>query len=133
MFKKENKIDLNENSRLRCFCFYYRQCLCVFRDAKNFERFSNFSQAVIYLGILELKDLLKHLLSLFIENSKGAQDISENTRNEIGIHQEGERKIIEENRETWDLQEKEKLLNFISKLFLLNFPLYQVRRNQFDF
>ena len=110
--------------------FYFRQCLCILRDAKNFERFSYFSQAVIYLAILEIKDLLKTLSNTIVSNSKKGQD---HEKEEIINNLNQKNGISEENRETWNLQEKEKFFNFISKLFLMNFPLYQVNVKNLNF
>lgn len=113
--------------------------MCVFRDGKNFERFSSFIQGIVHLSILELKDLNKQLSkSEAVESKSKTDDASETAdkkkekdetsgKKKEGEEKDGTVKANEEAREVWDMQEKEKLFNFLSKLFLMNFPLYQVR------
>lgn len=116
--------------------------MCVFRDGKNFERFSFFTQGIIHLSILELKDLCKQLTKVeAVELKSKTDDASEsndkkkekdeacNKKKETTDEKDESKATTEESREVWDMQEKEKLFNFVSKLFLMNFPLYQVNEN----
>lgn len=114
--------------------------MCVFRDGKNFERFSFFTQGIVHLSILELKDLYKQLSKTEAVESKSKTDEASETsdkkkekdeasnKKKEGDEKDGASKGNEETREVWDMHEKEKLFNFLSKLFLMNFPLYQVIR-----
>ncbi|KAL0270091.1 UNVERIFIED_CONTAM: hypothetical protein PYX00_007611 [Menopon gallinae] len=116
--------------------FNQRQCMCVFRDSKNFERFSYFTQCIVHLAILELKDLHKQLSnnakakvdeSNSSDEGNKSKDDDGNTSKRKATNEEKESggKGNEETKEVWDMHEKEKLFNFLSKLFLMNFPLYQ--------
>ncbi|KAK9875297.1 hypothetical protein WA026_007695 [Henosepilachna vigintioctopunctata] len=78
-----------------------RQCMCCYRDSKNLERFSYVTQGLIFLAVCHCKILA----------DKGSESTA--------TKQDGEDKDLEE-----DIQDTDKLLNLISKIFLLNFPLY---------
>lgn len=119
--------------------FFSRQCMCVFRDSKNFERFSYFTQCIVHLAILELKDLHKQLSSNVKakadesnssdEGNKCKDDGNNSKRKATNEEKESSGNGNEETKEVWEVHEKEKLFNFLSKLFLMNFPLYQVSAN----
>lgn len=111
--------------------------MCVFRDGKNFERFSFFTQGIVHLSVIELKDLCKQLSKAeAVELKSKTDDASESndkkkdeSSNKKKEDEKDEAKTTaEESKEVWDMQEKEKLFNFLSKLFLMNFPLYQVKK-----
>ncbi|KAG8236172.1 hypothetical protein J437_LFUL013438, partial [Ladona fulva] len=145
-----------------------RQCLCCFRDAKNFERFNLVTQSIICLAVCQLRELHQDLLHCQLnlkygteKNPKTAsEDGQQNVSNEGTLPQKagGEAKVgpkedasleVKEEREddsstgegsafegrlsaddseelpeVWNMEEREKLFQFLSKVFLLNFPLY---------
>lgn len=188
-------------SVVEIFMFIFRQCMCCFRDPKNFERFNLITQSILCLAVCQLKELREDLVKAksLIKNekelsngscagSKGGDstlhvkdvgddkseelkavittdcpgrgksiaDDDEKNRNafektdnqkECGssdnsrsgvekvtanqsvkidddIVKEKEDEEDEEEEEVWSMQEKEKLLHFLSKVFLLNYPLY---------
>lgn len=76
--------------------------MCCYRDAKNLERFSYITQGIIYLAVCQLKE--------FSEQNGEAEKEGKTAEAE-------EEKIV-------DIQEQDKLLILVSKIFLLNFPLY---------
>lgn len=86
-----------------------RQCMCCYRDPKNLERFSYITQGIIYLAVCQLKEL-----------GEGIPDANKNKDSNTPtteINEENESKLTE-------IQERDKLLILVSKIFLLNFPLY---------
>ncbi|KAM3962482.1 LOW QUALITY PROTEIN: ubiquitinyl hydrolase 1 puf [Aphomia sociella] len=130
-----------------------RQCMCCYRDVKNFERFYLVVQSILCLSVCQLKQLKDEL----IEAAKASppDDVKETCKppdptvkddekhdDQKEITQEPEppdNKIkpqstddtIKDNvligtddTEVWPLQQKEKLMHIVSKIFLLNFPLY---------
>lgn len=181
-----------------------RQCMCCFRDPKNFERFNLITQSILCLAVCQLKELREDLVkakslvknerelsnescsdsnkgsdnTLHVkgtvgddkpeelkaiiatdcsESSKPVAETDEKYRNDLekksdqnecgssdnyksGIEKVNENQSVrinkdngkgkedeeeeEEEEEVWSMQEKEKLLHFLSKVFLLNFPLY---------
>lgn len=84
--------------------------MCCYRDPKNLERFSYITQGIIYLAVCELKELGEKAVDA--ENSKGKDKQPTNETNE------------QSELKTADAQERDKLLILVSKIFLLNFPLY---------
>ncbi|XP_060805071.1 ubiquitin carboxyl-terminal hydrolase puf isoform X2 [Amyelois transitella] len=130
-----------------------RQCMCCYRDVKNFERFYLVVQSILCLSVCQLKQLKDDL----VEASKSsAGDVKECTKppepanvNEnddnndkqieaprepqkpinTGQQEQTEEKTESpstsaEETEVWPIQQKEKLMHIVSKIFLLNFPLY---------
>lgn len=112
--------------------------MCCYRDLKNLERFSLLTQGVICLCVQHLKSLR----TVLIDAEKIREKLSEDTKeNEIDGEEiiddkkEKRKRSISENtekitedttpeNETLNLQDKEKLFHLVSKMFLMNFPLY---------
>ncbi|XP_018562913.1 ubiquitin carboxyl-terminal hydrolase 34 [Anoplophora glabripennis] len=88
-----------------------RQCMCCYRDPKNLERFSYVTQGLIYMAASQLKSLAE----------KGSE--SGNIKEEKE-KQEKKDKPPEDSKENTEVIERDKLLILVSKIFLLNFPLY---------
>ncbi|CAH0550563.1 unnamed protein product [Brassicogethes aeneus] len=86
-----------------------RQCMCCYRDPKNLERFSYVTQGLIYMSVGQLKQL----------SERGSE--SEKTDAKEKPDSEQQQPSDEFNSE---IQERDKLLILVSKIFLLNFPLY---------
>ncbi|XP_063231242.1 ubiquitin carboxyl-terminal hydrolase 34 isoform X2 [Bacillus rossius redtenbacheri] len=91
-----------------------RQCMCCFRDSKNFERFNLVTQSIISLAIGQLRDLKEELQRA----RDGGEKAAEVTVDVVGDKEEGGEE------ERWSVEEKERLVHFVAKIFLLNFPLY---------
>lgn len=81
--------------------------MCFYRDPKNLERFSYITQGVIYLAVCQLKEL----------GEKSAEAEKNTNKEKAADAKEDEAKLLE-------IQERDKLLILVSKIFLLNFPLY---------
>ena len=88
------------------FCDF-RQCLCIFKDQKVGERFSLAIQGVVSLCVRVLKNIrtcYKSATKLSKEENKS----EENDKKE----------------QFWTTEELERLLPFVAKIFMLQFPLY---------
>lgn len=75
--------------------------MCCYRDPKNLERFSYITQGVIYLAVCQLKELGDS------ESNEKNKKCENNSDVQVAV-----------------TQERDKLLILVSKIFLLNFPLY---------
>lgn len=181
--------------------FIFRQCMCCFRDPKNFERFNLITQSILCLAVCQLKELREDLVKAksLVKNEKELSNESSGDSNkggdntshvkDVGDSKSEELKAVvttdcsergksvieedekdrnafekkedqkecgsgdssksgvgkvntdqslktdednrrekedeeEEEEEVWSMQDKEKLLHFLSKVFLLNYPLY---------
>lgn len=91
-----------------------RQCSCCFRDAKNFER-CNWALQVLIIVVVEI---LKNYPNPAVP---GVQK-TEGTDGEI--HKTIARERLSGPKPLWDIEDKEKLIHFVSKIFHSNFPTY---------
>ncbi|XP_061722090.1 ubiquitin carboxyl-terminal hydrolase puf [Cydia pomonella] len=134
-----------------------RQCMCCYRDVKNFERFYLVVQSILCLSVCQLKLLKDELIAaaktsppeeceekpeppepspssneeksdepkdeqapLEPEESKTPVEPSETAE----VPSTASKPTVTDDAEIWSLQQKEKLMAIVSKIFLLNFPLY---------
>ena len=84
--------------------WHQKQCMCVFREVKNLERFSLVVQCITKIALIKLKDLPEFLKS----------------------HQPSQTESKPEPVESdgWSPEDLEKLLTYMSRVFMLQFPLY---------
>ncbi|XP_068619314.1 ubiquitin carboxyl-terminal hydrolase puf [Battus philenor] len=128
-----------------------RQCMCCYRDVKNFERFYLVVQSVLCLSVCQLKLLKDELIEASktspSDETKGPEKHPEASKLENNqelkdteVEEDGSKAEIKHENcientsnndsspsseaETWSMQQKEKLMHIVSKIFLLNFPLY---------
>lgn len=84
--------------------------MCCYRDPKNLERFSYITQGIIYLAVCQLKELGEKPPEIEKEKNNKAKEKQDQPS--------------ENDAKTVEIQERDKLLILVSKIFLLNFPLY---------
>jgi ubiquitin carboxyl-terminal hydrolase 34 len=104
--------------------------MCCYRDLKNFDRFNYIIRSLIYLIVNKLKDI-KNILS----NSSKGDELPAQQSQKANDDESKDKEVVENAKEKvepkrtlsdeqWTVVELEKVLIFISKVFLLNFPLY---------
>jgi ubiquitin carboxyl-terminal hydrolase 34 len=118
--------------------------MCCYRDLKNFDRFNYVIRSLIYLIVNKLKDIKSILSSSTVEVEKSDQKTEKQDEpDESNQKSEVEEEVVvnekteneeekttttttpkEKQEDQWTVAELEKVLIFISKVFLLNFPLY---------
>ena len=108
--------------------------MCCYRDLKNFDRFNYIIRSLIYLIVNKLKDIKTILANTSRIDELPAQqkvnDESSNKKEKEDIDEVVNKEKLEATKkggrsdEIWTVLELEKVLIFISKVFLLNFPLY---------
>lgn len=125
--------------------------MCCYRDVKNFERFYLVVQSVLCLSVCQLKLLKDELIEAAstpppddkIDTEKQTetspitetkqerkdQEVEDAGNKDDKLDKSTEDSSNNENStsndtETWTMQQKEKLMHIVSKIFLLNFPLY---------
>ena len=137
--------------------WHQKQCMCVFRDVKNLERFSlggycfqyyvvkmlihfliySVVQCITKIALKKLKDLPKYLNKLFGDSSKNEEvrkegkdpggEEKDKEPPEKSLNEEeadGGEGAGEEEEEQWCLEDTERLLTYMSRVFMLQFPLY---------
>lgn len=127
--------------------------MCCYRDAKNFERFYLVVQSILCLSVCQLKQLKDDLIEAaklppestqekpLSPESCPAEDeeqkeqkksptepaVFESKPSEAATDEspsQDKPSTSKEEVEVWPMQQKEKLLHIVSKILLLNFPLY---------
>ncbi|XP_060516947.1 ubiquitin carboxyl-terminal hydrolase 34 isoform X2 [Cylas formicarius] len=96
-----------------------RQCMCFYRDSTNIERFSYLIQGLIFLAVSTLKQLVKKGKEKklgFKEEVKKKDEQQDDSKDK--------KDSKEDEKENIEIIERDKLLILVSKVFLLNFPLY---------
>lgn len=91
-------------------CHLFRQCLCIYKDQKVNERFSLAIQGVVSLCVRVLKNIRTCFKSNHAKDSNNQQD--------------GQASSSGDKKEPWITEELERLLQFVAKVFMLQFPLY---------
>ncbi|KAK0163763.1 hypothetical protein PV328_002459 [Microctonus aethiopoides] len=115
-----------------------RQCMCCYRESKNFDRFVRLTQSVVLCTLQQLQAIQQ-------KDSESEEDVlAVEENNESGQSSQNEAESGTENRKKetekvsnepttttdykskhrWSQQDREKLFHLLSKIFLLNFPLY---------
>lgn len=108
--------------------FSFRQCMCCYRDIKNFDRFTRLTQSVVH-------STLQQLQAIQDEDKEGDCEKREEVDNEDEKKKEKTKAattpvvdtsvmLDSKRKHSWSQQDREKLLHLLSKIFLLNFPLY---------
>lgn len=92
--------------------------MCCYRDFKNLERFSLITQGIICLCVHHLKNLRATL------TDNGKTNTTKGDPDEKTSEPDEKDESIDDSSEITSLQDKEKLFHLVSKIFLMNFPLY---------
>lgn len=98
--------------------------MCCYRDNKNFDRFVRLTQSVVFCTLEQLQLIQQEHL---IDSTKKSLNNIENEEKEEKVHIEESNESSETEKmkeKNWSQQDKEKLFHLLSKIFLLNFPLY---------
>lgn len=125
--------------------------MCCYRDVKNFERFYLVVQSVLCLSVCQLKTLKDELIqaanapatdkgeekdksdNILTANTDEVNDLKKISSElekqipsplEVTEKLQNSDKLTTDDQEIWPLQQREKLMHIVSKIFLLNFPLY---------
>ena len=91
--------------------------LLNFRDVKNLERFSLVVQCITRIALIKLKQLPDYLKNLNEKKEDGAESKKEKKKEE-------NKEPPDPGEEEWSLEDTERLLTYMSRVFMLQFPLY---------
>ncbi|KAL4238015.1 Ubiquitin carboxyl-terminal hydrolase 34 [Mactra antiquata] len=114
-----------------------RQCMCCFKDYRNFEKLNSMVQDTLSVGIRIIQsfpdDNEREIRKKLKEEEKVKETIEERTpgdgkKDDDNDDDDNKSQTIDDEDddkdEVWTLDEKEKLLQFVTKVFLMNFPSY---------
>jgi len=95
-----------------------RQCSCCFRECKNFERFNWALQILILVTV----EIVKNYSALPVPPS---DENKESKDEDVKAEEESkDSELPAEDPKLWDIEDKDKLIHFVSKVFLNSFPTY---------
>lgn len=130
--------------------------MCCYRDLKNFDRFNYVIRSLIFLIVVKLKDIktlisntdkleLKISDSNTVKISDSSLQVDEVTARDTDLKEVVQKSDIQSEKKSksddekdgddtddddiWILSDIEKALIFVSKVFLLNFPLYVAHKH----
>ncbi|ESO90146.1 hypothetical protein LOTGIDRAFT_164457, partial [Lottia gigantea] len=110
-----------------------RQCMCCYKDFKNIEKLNNLIQTVLRVAIRLIQtlpsDIQKEIDKAKDEEEKNESNKEERDKPDDKEEEEKEEEINVGDNEYWTVEEKEKLIQFITKVFLMNFPLYMAYKH----
>ena len=89
------------------------------RDVKNLERFSLVVQCITRIALIKLKQLPDYLKNLTEKKEEGAESKEEEKKKK-----EEDKEPPDPGEEEWSLEDTERLLTYMSRVFMLQFPLY---------
>ncbi|KAK3093520.1 hypothetical protein FSP39_016701 [Pinctada imbricata] len=119
--------------------------MCCFKSLKNFEKLNNMVQVICSVAIHIIQTLPDDISREKEENKKKEKtdekkdeqiDVkdskeSEDATKESLKEEKAETDEESEEPEKWDMTEKDRLLQFITKIFLMNFPSYMAYKHIF--
>ncbi|XP_074662968.1 ubiquitin carboxyl-terminal hydrolase 34-like [Tubulanus polymorphus] len=114
-----------------------RQCMCCFREVKNFERLNDIVQVILSMSIKTIETIPIEQKKFLEKENNSEKEKAEQKSNESGENektksedeQKEEKDGADDGDYIWTIDEKDKLLQFVSKLFLMNFPLYMAYKH----
>ena len=106
--------------------WHQKQCMCVFRDVKNLERFSLVVQCITKIALIKLKKVPEYLKSLFEKKEKNYEEKKDDkeTKKDEKTAEPPKPPDPKDNEDNWSLDDTERLLTYVSRVFMLQFPLY---------
>lgn len=99
--------------------------MCCYREIKNFDRFIRLTQSIVLCTLQQLQVIQQNEQQEDVAKEMSKDDKDEEERGnkrKSGDNAEHAQGI--QTKQIWSQHDKEKLFLLLSKIFLLNFPLY---------
>lgn len=103
-----------------------RQCMCCYREIKNFDRFIRLTQSIVLCTLQQLQAIQQNEQQgdSAEEIHKDGNDEKEESNKRKSDNSAEHIRVGIQAKQIWSQHDKEKLFLLLSKIFLLNFPLY---------
>ncbi|XP_014226620.1 ubiquitin carboxyl-terminal hydrolase 34 isoform X1 [Trichogramma pretiosum] len=104
-----------------------RQCMCCYREIKNFDRFIKLIQNILLTSLQQLQEVhnkQKNAIDKKDKTSGSEGDENEKTEKDKEVAKKSQSPESSRSKLHWTHQDRERLFHLSSKIFLLNFPLY---------
>ena len=98
--------------------------MCCYREIKNFDRFIRLTQSVVLCTLQQLQIIQQNGQQTSIGKVPSKDEKEEGKTNENKTENSDFAQIEIQMKHNWSQQDREKLFHLLSKIFLLNFPLY---------
>lgn len=101
--------------------------MCCYREIKNFDRFIRLIQSVVLCTLQQLQAIQQNgqQTNVAKEISEEGKDEDEDKSDKRKSNDGAEHAQVEiQTKQTWSQQDREKLFHLLSKILVLNFPLY---------
>lgn len=100
--------------------------MCCYREIKNFDRFIRLTQSIVLctlqqLQVIQQNGQQENTVKEISEEEKDEEDKSSERKSDDNAEHE---QMEIQAKQVWSQQDREKLFHLLSKIFLLNFPLY---------
>lgn len=105
---------------------FSRQCMCCYREIKNFDRFIRLTQSVVLCTLQQLQVIQQNEQQEDVpkETPKDGKDEEEKSNKRKSSENAEHAQAEIQAKQIWSQHDKERLFHLLSKIFLLNFPLY---------
>lgn len=106
---------------------FSRQCMCCYREIKNFDRFIRLTQSIVLCTLQQLQAIQQNEQQqgdVAKEMPKDGKDEEERSNKRKSGDSAEHAQVGVQAKQIWSQHDKEKLFLLLSKIFLLNFPLY---------
>lgn len=98
--------------------------MCCYREIKNFDRFIRLTQSVVLCTLQQLQIIQQDGHQDAKENTKEEKDEEEKSNKRKSSNMTEHAQVEAQTKQAWSQQDRERLFHLLSKIFLLNFPLY---------
>lgn len=105
---------------------FFRQCMCCYREIKNFDRFIRLTQSIVLCTLQQLQAIQQNEQQGDVakEMPKDGKDEEDRSNKRKSSDSAEHTQVGIQTKQIWSQHDKEKLFLLLSKIFLLNFPLY---------
>lgn len=97
--------------------------MCCYREIKNFDRFIRLTQSIVLCTLQQLQVIQQNEDVAKETVEEGKEEEEKNSKRKSSDNTE-HAQVEAQTKQIWSQQDRERLFHLLSKIFLLNFPLY---------
>lgn len=98
--------------------------MCCYREIKNFDRFIRLTQSVVLCTLQQSQIIQENGQQTNVGKVPSKDEKEEEKADGAKIESTDFAETETQMKENWSQQDREKLFHLLSRIFLLNFPLY---------
>lgn len=97
--------------------------MCCYREIKNFDRFIRLTQSIVLCTLQQLQVIQQNEDVAKEAVEEGKEEEEKNSKRKSSENA-SDAQVEAQTKQSWSQQDRERLFHLLSKIFLLNFPLY---------